>query len=58
MMIAADVNAKALSVFMGHSSIVITMDRNGHLMPGSEQEAADLLDEYLGTTGARIGATP
>ena len=47
LMIAAGVNAKALSVFMGHSSITITMDRYGHLMPGSEEEAAGLLDAYL-----------
>ena len=47
LMIAAGVNAKALSVFMGHSSITITMDRYGHLMPGSEEEAAGLLDTYL-----------
>jgi hypothetical protein len=36
MMIAADVNAKALSTYMGHSSITITLDRYGHLMPGNE----------------------
>jgi integrase len=47
LMIAAGVNAKALSTFMGHASITITLDRYGHLMPGSEDEAADLLDEYL-----------
>ena len=46
-MIAAGVNAKALSTFMGHSNISITLDRYGHLMPGSEQEAATLLDTYL-----------
>jgi integrase len=46
-MIAAGVNAKALSVFMGHSSITITLDRYGHLFPGSEAEAASLLDRYL-----------
>lgn len=32
---------------MGHSSIAITLDRYGHLMPGSEEEAAGLLDGYL-----------
>jgi hypothetical protein len=32
---------------MGHSSITITLDRYGHLMPGSEGEAAGLLDAYL-----------
>jgi integrase len=47
LMIAAGVNAKALSVFMGHSSITITLDRYGHLFPGSEAEAASLLDSYL-----------
>jgi integrase len=47
LMIAARVNAKALSSYMGHSSITITLDRYGHLMPGSEDEAAELLDAYL-----------
>ena len=32
---------------MGHSNIAITLDRYGHLMPGSEAEAAGLLDAYL-----------
>ena len=52
--IAAGVNAKALSTYMGHSSITITLDRYGHLMPGSELEAAALLDRYL--AGALTGA--
>jgi integrase len=47
-MIAAGVNAKALSIYMGHSSVTITFDRYGHLMPGNEAEAASLLDAYLG----------
>jgi integrase len=47
LMIAAGVNAKALSVFVGHSSIQVTFDLYGHLMPGSEAEAAALLDAYL-----------
>jgi integrase len=46
-MIAAGVNAKALSVFMGHSSIKVTFDLYGHLMPGTEAEAAALLDTFL-----------
>lgn len=46
-MIAAGVNAKSLSTFMGHANISITLDRYGHLMPGSEDEAAGLLDDYL-----------
>ena len=47
LMIAAGVNAKALSTYMGHSSITITLDRYGHLMAGNEDEAAALLDAYL-----------
>jgi hypothetical protein len=46
-MIAAGVNAKALSACMGHSSVTIIYDRYGHLMPGNEDEAAALLDAYL-----------
>jgi integrase len=46
-MIAAGVNAKALSTYMGHSSITVTLDRYGHLMPGNEGEAAELLEGYL-----------
>ena len=46
-MIAAGVNAKALQTFMGHASITVTMDRYGKLFPGSEDEAAVLLNAYL-----------
>ena len=47
MMIAAGVNAKALQTFMGHASITVTLDTYGHLMPGSEAEAAGLVESYL-----------
>jgi integrase len=46
-MIDAGVNPKALQVFMGHSSITVTLDLYGHLMPGGEAEAAALADAYL-----------
>jgi hypothetical protein len=39
LMIAAGVNAKALSTFLGHASVTITLDRYGYLFPGSEKEA-------------------
>ena len=32
---------------MGHANISISLDRYGHLMPGNEDEAAELLDAYL-----------
>ena len=56
LMIAAGVNAKALSTYLGHSTIGITFDRYGHLMPGNEDEAAGLLDAYLARadTAARL----
>jgi integrase len=56
LMIAAGVNAKALSTYMGHSSITITFDRYGHLMPGNEDAAAGLLDAFLDAAGAQTGA--
>jgi integrase len=46
-MIAAGVNAKALSTYMGHTSITVTIDRYGHLLPGNESHAAALLDAWL-----------
>jgi integrase len=56
--IAAGVNAKAISTYMGHSSIDVTFDLYGHLMPGSEDEAAGLIDAYLvrANTAARLAA--
>jgi integrase len=54
LMIAAGVNAKALSTYMGHANISITLDRYGHLMPGNEDEAAGLLDAYLVAQQERV----
>jgi integrase len=53
LMIAAGVNAKALSTYMGHASVTTTYDRYGHLMPGNEEEAAALLDAYLARADTR-----
>lgn len=55
-MIAAGVNPKALSAFMGHSSITVTFDLYGHLMPGTEAEGAALLDAYLESTSTVLSA--
>jgi integrase len=46
-MIAAGINSRALSTYIGHSSITITLDRYGHLLPGNETQAAQLLDNWL-----------
>src|SRR5919197_1871288 len=45
--IAAGLNAKTVSTYLGHANIAVTFDRYGHLFPGSEQEARGLLDAYL-----------
>lgn len=45
--IAAGINIKTLSTWMGHSSITITLDRYGHLLPGSAAEALGLLNDHL-----------
>jgi integrase len=58
MMIAAGVNAKALSEFMGHASIALTLDLYGHLMPGSHDEAAGLLDAFLARSAGAETAAP
>jgi integrase len=56
LMIAAGVNAKALSTYMGHATIGITLDRYGHLMPGNESEAAGMLDAYLVRSAEPVAA--
>ena len=53
-MIAAGVNAKALSTYMGHASVSITFDRYGKLMPGDESVVASQFDAYL----ARAASAP
>jgi len=57
LMIAAGVNAKALSTYMGHANISITLDRYGHLMPGNEEEAAGMLDAYLSRANTARAST-
>ena len=60
--IAAGLNAKTLSTYMGHANISITLDLYGHLMPGAEDEATGLLDAYfarhVGSTAAETAAEP
>ena len=46
LMMAAGVNAKTLSIYMGHSSIVMTMYRYRHLFPGNEKDSAEKLDAF------------
>jgi len=57
-MIAAGVNAKALSVYVGHANISTTFDQYRHLVPGGEDEAAALADAHIqrANTAARLAA--
>lgn len=56
LLIAAGVNAKAITSYLGHASIQTTFDLYGHLMPGNEDEAVALVDAYLerAITGRRL----
>jgi integrase len=56
LLIAAGVNAKAITTYLGHTSIQTTFDLYGHLMPGNEDEAVALVDAYLerADTGHRL----
>jgi integrase len=56
LMIAAGVNAKILSTYMGHANIAITFDRYAHLMPGNEDEARGLADAYLARFATALAA--
>lgn len=47
LLIASGVNIKAVSTYMGHAQVSITLDLYGHLMPNAEAEAAEQLQAYL-----------
>lgn len=52
-LIAAGVNAKAITEAMGHASVTMTFDRYGHLMPDGRDEARARVDAYLDSTSSR-----
>jgi len=61
--IAAGLNVKTVSTYLGHATIQITLDLYGHLFPGNEAEAATMLDAYFlrageGSIAAQIAAQP
>lgn len=60
LLIAAGVNAKAITAYLGHASIQTTFDLYGHLMPGNEGEAVALVDAYLerADSGRRVAQLP
>ena len=48
--IAAGVNIGTVSAALGHASVTITWDRYHHLMPGTMDEAAELIQAYVAAT--------
>ena len=56
LLIAAGVNAKALSTIMGHATIAMTFDTYGHLMPGGLDEAARATNAYLARVAGELPA--
>ena len=49
--IEAGAHPKALQLRMGHSSIMVTLDRYGHLMPGADEALANSIDELIAAQG-------
>lgn len=47
LLIAAGEDPKRIQSYLGHSTITVTFDVYGHLLPGSEQESAQRLDAFL-----------
>jgi len=45
--IDAGLNLKLIGSYVGHASITTTMDTYGHLLPGSETSAGEIMDSYL-----------
>lgn len=57
--IANGAHAKAIQARMGHSSVSITLDRYGHLLPSLDDQIADGLDRmYRLAEMARAAAGP
>jgi integrase len=47
----AGVSPKVVSERLGHSNIAITMDTYSHVIPGMQEEAAQILDRLLSHEG-------
>lgn len=56
LMVLAGAHPKAMQVRMGHSSIMVTLDRYGHLFPEMDAELAVRLDELRPASGLHLVA--
>lgn len=52
LLIAGGVNPKAIQTFMGHATIQMAFDQYGHPIPGSRDQARELVDAYLAASCA------
>jgi integrase len=50
LLLAQGVHPRAIMELLGHSSITVTMNVYGHVMPAMMRDAADKMDAILGTT--------
>ena len=59
LLIATGANPKAVQAHLGHSSIPVTFDRDGHLFPSDQEALAARMDEvYLGSQTDTRGTAP
>lgn len=57
MLIRMGVQPKVIQERLGHSSIKMTMDLYGYLMPGLQESVADALDLQMAASGRKSGRT-
>lgn len=50
-LIAAGVPVKVISERLGHSSVVITQDIYGHVLPNMQRQAADIMESLWTSDG-------
>jgi integrase len=55
LMLSAGVHPKIVSERLGHSGVAITLDTYSHVLPGLQEEAANLLDAFLRAPQRRTG---
>ncbi len=47
LLLAAGENPKVVSERLGHATVAFTLDRYAHVLPGMQERAANLLEEFL-----------
>jgi integrase len=55
LLVAQGAHPKAIQEHLGHSTVTITLDRYGHLLPSAHETLADRLDAAYAEAGAPPG---